>query len=31
MELFKIRSEVSPRTRIALAFLSWGLLVFIWL
>ena len=30
MELFKIRSEVSPRTRVALAFLSWGLLVFIW-
>jgi len=29
-DLFKIRSEVSPRTRIALAFLSWGLLVFIW-
>src|SRR6266571_6813842 len=28
-ELFKIRSEVSPRTRVALAFLSWGLLVFI--
>jgi len=30
MELFKIRSEVSPRTRVALAFLSWGLLVLIW-
>jgi NitT/TauT family transport system permease protein len=30
VDLFKIRSEVSPRTRLALAFASWGLLVAIW-
>ncbi len=29
-DLFKIRSEVSPRARIALAVLSWSLLVLIW-
>jgi ABC-type nitrate/sulfonate/bicarbonate transport system permease component len=29
-DLFKIRSEVSPRARVALAILSWSLLVFIW-
>ncbi len=29
-DLFKIRGEVSPRTRVALAILSWSLLVLIW-
>jgi NitT/TauT family transport system permease protein len=28
--LFKIRSEISPRVRLALAFLSWGLIVAAW-
>jgi len=28
--LFKIRSEISPRMRLALAFLSWGLIVAAW-
>ena len=29
-DLFKIRGEVSPRVRVALAILSWSLLVLIW-
>jgi len=29
-DLFKIRGEVSPRARVALAILSWSLLVLIW-
>ena len=29
-DLFKIRSEVSPRTRLALAVVSWSLLVSVW-
>jgi NitT/TauT family transport system permease protein len=29
-DLFKIRSEVSPRARVTLAILSWSLLVLIW-
>jgi ABC-type nitrate/sulfonate/bicarbonate transport system permease component len=29
-DLFKIRSEVSPRTRLALAIGSWGVLVSVW-
>jgi NitT/TauT family transport system permease protein len=29
-DLFKIRSEVSPRARVALAVLSWSLLVLLW-
>src|SRR5882672_6546413 len=29
-DLFKIRSEVSPRTRLALAIASWSLLVSVW-
>jgi NitT/TauT family transport system permease protein len=29
-DLFKIRSEVSPRTRLALAIASWSLLVAVW-
>src|SRR5215831_1692830 len=29
-DLFRIRSEVSPRTRLALAIASWSLLVAVW-
>jgi NitT/TauT family transport system permease protein len=29
-ELLTIRKEISPRTRLALAFLSWGIVVLVW-
>jgi ABC-type nitrate/sulfonate/bicarbonate transport system permease component len=29
-DLFKIRSEVSPRTRVALAIVSWSFLILVW-